>query len=306
MSAFDLDGLGPAQAVSSGLSGLLEAYKIKLAKDTEYAKIRQSGYNEAMQSDSLAAHLAENKRQFDVEPNYVQIPDPNNAGGTMTVGTKGNHIISLTRNAPAGKATADKKTQESLQSAAGAYSAMDDALGLADQFAPKSSAAAATAKVPYTWLKSKLMQTAPENNLADKSAEAATLFATAVNKAGGGRMSDAEIQNMATAMGGHGIGDTVDNLAIKHGQLKDNLAIKLGIPRGDIEAYVAQRKTPAGRLLSMSGLPGAANSADVPSPAAATGAGSMFRIKASDGSMHDVPNIEAAKKIDPGLTVVTQ
>ena len=41
----DLGDLGPAQAISSGLQGLLEAYKMKLSAAQEDAKLRQSGFN---------------------------------------------------------------------------------------------------------------------------------------------------------------------------------------------------------------------------------------------------------------------
>lgn len=40
-------GLGIGAAVSGGLQGLLEAYKLKMAQDMEEAKLRQSGYNAA-------------------------------------------------------------------------------------------------------------------------------------------------------------------------------------------------------------------------------------------------------------------
>lgn len=45
MGAYDLGELGPAQVASSGLQGLLEAYKMKMAGDVEQAKMRQSGFN---------------------------------------------------------------------------------------------------------------------------------------------------------------------------------------------------------------------------------------------------------------------
>lgn len=45
MGAYDLGELGPAQVASSGLQGLLEAYKMKMSADVEQAKMRQSGFN---------------------------------------------------------------------------------------------------------------------------------------------------------------------------------------------------------------------------------------------------------------------
>jgi hypothetical protein len=238
----DSGGLGAGQVVASGLQGLVEAYKMKLQQAQEESKIRQSGFNSAMDANTAMSKIAEDKRQFDAPPTFHDIPYVGADGKptTLVVGYKGNHIVSLTPKGTSG--TAAKSAQDALHNAAGAFSALDDSLNLAKQFAPQSSQTGAILKAPMSYLRSKLMQTSGENNLADKVKEAATLYATAVNKAGGGRMSDAEINNMATAMGGHGIGDTVDNLSIKHSQLKDNLAIKLGVPRGDIEAYVDQYK----------------------------------------------------------------
>ena len=45
MGAYDLGELGPATAVAAGLQGLLEAYKMKMGQDVEYAKMRQSAFN---------------------------------------------------------------------------------------------------------------------------------------------------------------------------------------------------------------------------------------------------------------------
>ena len=49
MGAYDLGELGPAAIVSGGLSGLLEAYKMKMSAAQDEAKTRQSGLNEGMQ-----------------------------------------------------------------------------------------------------------------------------------------------------------------------------------------------------------------------------------------------------------------
>lgn len=57
MGAYDLGELGPAQAVSSGLQGLLEAYKLKLASAQEEAKLRQSAFN-VHQADPNAAMMS--------------------------------------------------------------------------------------------------------------------------------------------------------------------------------------------------------------------------------------------------------
>lgn len=296
----DFGGIAAGQAVASGLQGLVEAYKIKLGQAQEEQKVKQAGFNSAAMMpyrmgmlDSRDAAIKERAREFD-----ALAPT-----GEPTISPDGKFMLQGRTWKPVpGKGT-QANADKLLHSAGGAYSALDDALGLAKQFTPESSAAAATARAPYTWLKSKLSQTSPENNLADKTHEAATLFAAAANQGGGARMSDAEINNMATAMGGHGIGDTYENLAVKHAQLKDNLAIKLGLSRADIEDYVAAQKDPAKRLLNKL-RPPAPGGAPVPVPVPGAGAGGMTRIKASDGSLHDVPDVEAARKIDPGLAVV--
>lgn len=59
MGAYDLGELGPAQVASSGLQGLLEAYKMKLAQATEEAKIKQSGYNAFGTSEATGLRLSE-------------------------------------------------------------------------------------------------------------------------------------------------------------------------------------------------------------------------------------------------------
>lgn len=59
MGAYDLGELGPAQVASSGLQGLLEAYKMSLAQATENAKLRQSGFNANAMMPYRMATLAE-------------------------------------------------------------------------------------------------------------------------------------------------------------------------------------------------------------------------------------------------------
>lgn len=77
MGAYDLGELGPAQAVSSGLQGLLEAYKIKLKTDTERAKIRQAGIGH---SDSMAmANLLERVRAREGREAFRDILSPTDA-----------------------------------------------------------------------------------------------------------------------------------------------------------------------------------------------------------------------------------
>ena len=62
MGAYDLGELGPAQVASSGLQGLLEAYKMKMSADVEQAKMRQSGFNAGAGSDMDSLRLAETIR----------------------------------------------------------------------------------------------------------------------------------------------------------------------------------------------------------------------------------------------------
>lgn len=141
-------------------------------------------------------------------------------------------------------AAAGTKNQKALDNAAGAFMAMDNYRDLASKYAPQDSAAGAAIKAPLEWIRSKAMQTSPENNLADKAGQAATLFATAVNSAGGGRMTEAEVDNMKKAMGGNGIGETQTNIAQKHDQMKNELAAKLGLSRQDVDRYIASRAAP--------------------------------------------------------------
>lgn len=140
---------------------------------------------------------------------------------------------------PAAKAGAKK--DEGINSAAAAYMAMDNARGLGAKFMPESNGLAAMVKSPLEKIRQLTMQTSPENNYRDKEGEAATLFATGINKAGGGRMTETEVANMAKAMGGSGIGDTQANVLAKHEAMKNELAAKLGVSRADIEAAVASR-----------------------------------------------------------------
>lgn len=239
MNTYDLGTLGPASVVSNGLQGLLEAYKIKLNHDTENAKIMQSG---ATIANSMAEHrmtIDEKKREYDTPPRFLTIPDPNTPGGFINVGIGNNgHITNLTRKTAAG---ADKKSA-ALDSAAAAFMALDNYEKIASGFAPESSKTLATARAPWDFMRGHLQATSPQANLSAVAGDAATLYATAVNKAGGGRMTDSEIHNMANAMGGSGVGQTQENIAGKHGPLKDQLAAKLGVSRGEIEAYIeAQR-----------------------------------------------------------------
>lgn len=61
---YDLGGVAPAAAVSGGLQGLLEAYKMKLSQATEDAKLRQSGFNSNAMMPYRMASLNE-KRDHD-------------------------------------------------------------------------------------------------------------------------------------------------------------------------------------------------------------------------------------------------
>ncbi len=283
MGAYDLGELGPAQVVSSGLQGLLEAYKLKLSAAQEQAKLRQSGYNAAgTEMTALKTHqmtvdaantqhrmaLDEKRREFETPPKFVTLPDPNNPGGYINVGTAGGgKITNLTRALP--KAGADKKAG-ALDSAAAAYMALDNYQRLAGQFMPESSNTMATIRTPWDKVRGVVQKTSPQANLEAVAGDAATLYATAVNKAGGGRMTDSEIHNMARAMGGNGVGQTQENIAGKHGPLKDQLAAKLGVTRGEIEDYIAaQAAGKAGAAGPMQTLRAA-----LPAPAASPAGGS--------------------------------
>lgn len=271
MGAYDLGELGPAQVASSGLNGLLEAYKMKLAQDTEEAKLKQSGFNAGTAASLMMPYrLGElNAKDAALSEKISEFNKSRNPGGGPVTSPDGKFLWEKDAWKPVTQPKSATQQTDALKSAAGAYMAMDDTLNLAKQFAPQSSATAAAVMSPLSYLKSKFSPTSSENNMADKAGQAATFYATAVNKAGGGRMTDAEIHNMMTSMGGHGIGDTVDNLTVKHAQMKDELATKIGVPRGQIEDYITQMNSPMGKL--QAAMPAAA-------PAAA---GPMSTLKAA-------------------------
>lgn len=150
MGAYDLGELGPAAAISGGLQGLLEAYKMKLGQATEDAKLRQSGFNtSATLTNSMAEHkmtveagdrkLAQENTLARLPPTFVTLPDPNNPGGTMTVAT-GQHgkVQSLTRNPPkvdpkvVSKQTAQGNVTDQLNQLHGFYSELSDRGAIVD------------------------------------------------------------------------------------------------------------------------------------------------------------------------------
>lgn len=281
----DLNATGNGlSAINGGLQGLLEAYKMKMAQNVEQAKISQQGLDSGANARAMAGYrssmidakdaaLLEKIREFNVGGGAATAAPVVSPDGKF-IQEKGKWVPVPQ---PAALAGAAAKTSDAIKSAAGAYNAMDESLAFAKDFAPQTSGLAAAAMSPLTFLKSHLSPTSPENNMRDKMGQAGTFYATAVNKAGGGRMTETEVQNMAKSMGESGVGDTYQNLANKHAQMKEDLAIKIGVPRAQIEDYLAQMRpaplvppAPAIPPVIAKLLPGAAPAPAAPvAPAAA-------------------------------------
>lgn len=229
-----------------GLSGLAQGFTHGLELGHEWgnqaqeleakkqAMENEAGYRNALlgsRAPLIASEVAKNNATAGAVPQRLQLATKSEAD----------------RDANAKAALAAKtaatgtKSQKGLDSAAAAFMALDNYRDLASQYAPQDSAMGAAAKAPLEWIRSKAMQTSPENNLADKAGQAATLYATAVNSAGGGRMTEAEVENMKKSMGGNAIGETQANIAQKHDQIKAELAAKLGLSRADVDKYIASK-----------------------------------------------------------------
>lgn len=98
MGAYDLGELGPASVMAGGLSGLLEAYKMKIGRDVEEAKMRQGAFSTNANVMMENRKLEQAKIIADTPPKFIELPDPNNPGMTITVATgPGGKVTSLTR-----------------------------------------------------------------------------------------------------------------------------------------------------------------------------------------------------------------
>lgn len=246
--------------------------------------MKERALNEKEKTDATAADFllartnALNQKTENVVPagQPISITDPNTGKNvTMVSDGKGGFKDAFGY----GKAgLSDKDHQKHLASAAAAYNSMDEYAKIAGEYLPKSSGILGSAAAIPEMLASHLMKTSGPSRLASKSKEAATIYAASHNSMGSGaRMSDAEINNMAKAMGGEGIGETHENILGKIDGLKADLALKGGVTREEVEAYIAEKRQ-----------------------------GGTVTFKDSDGETHTIPksNLAAAQKRDPGLKVV--
>lgn len=318
MGAYDLGDLGPATVASSGLSGLLEAYKMKMAQDTEAAKIKQSGFNAGTSASLMMPfHLAAlgEKANNDAAARATaqQVADQN----ARTASPTGGFVKS-----PDGKAYWDGKGWKPMPGNAAALhnqtgADLLDAISTQwDKLGAGNDPASATLVGTQLKAKSYLPSTAAGQYDANVQALAGKLDHDLL-----GRVNDLTIANAKKSI--PGFFDTPTSKANKMAYLKKIYstvgttpnagalgADPIDVPMDDSAAPAASG--PMATLRSSIPAPAPAPSvAAVPTlqralGTGAPGAGSMFRIRASDGSMHDVPDINAARKIDPNLTVVSQ
>lgn len=261
---YPMPGPGPGPAAPNyedtygmmGLAGLGNGFthglelgqKMGQAADTLQMHKDQMADNAAYRAEQTKQLASYHEGELKNRADMVQyMKDQAEKIGTPVYDDKGNVVAYQTGRGGLVKPTASpadknaQKTSEALNSAVAAYMAMDNARKIGTEFMPESSGFGAMLKAPFQKARQLVQQTSPENNLADKSGEAATLFATAVNKAGGGRMTEAEVENMKKAMGGNGVGDTIANIDTKHDAIKNELAAKTGLSRKQIEDAVAAR-----------------------------------------------------------------
>lgn len=130
-----------------------------------------------------------------------------------------------------------KKKDQALDNVAAAYEGMDNLQGIGDQFIPESSAGG-YAKAPLEWIQSHAMPQSLPNQFKDQNKSAATLVAVAE----GGRMSDEKVKAAMESMGGSGIGESKGSFHDKLERQKDQLALRAGVSRQEVDEYIASVK----------------------------------------------------------------
>ena len=316
----DLNATGNGlSAVSGGLQGLLEAYKMKMAQQVEQAKVNQQGLDAGAQArammpfrmmqENLAAQALAQKTAHETATEGIQQQTADQAARSAT--PTGQAVTS-----PDGKMYWNGKNWAPMSGGSiiplkdqlAAKTMIDNlenmknqvpAIGFGDT--PGISATLTAAK---NYASSKIGGT-PQNIFVNRSLP--DMMAEAHDVAG--RFSMSELPVMAN---GIGFNNTKDSIIGNISAMQDKLREKAGL-----NGYVAGSSAPGGTTQA---APGAGAPPPAPGPvapvvhpvvaaamgASAPGAGGMTRIKASDGSLHDVPDVNAARRIDPNLTVVGQ
>lgn len=335
LSDLNAQGMG-LSAVSGGLQGLLEAYKMKLAQQVEQSKITQQGLDagaaaraqaelmapfRAMQAKQAADALAEKTTHDTAMAGTAQQVADQGARTAAPTGApvqQGNMYWNGKSWAPmSGGSIIPLKDQLAAKTMIDNLENMKNQvpnLGLADD-----PGVGATLASSMSYAKSKIGGTA-QNVFVNRSMP--DMMAEAHDVAG--RFSMSELPVMAN---GIGFNNTNSSLVGNINAMQDKLREK-----ANLNGYVAGSAAPGGTTQAAPGAgapppapgpvapsapsPMSTLRAALPSPAASaapmpsTGAGmpppasGMTRIRASDGGIHDVPDVRAAMKIDPGLAVV--
>lgn len=202
----DLNATGNGlSAVSGGLQGLLEAYKMKMAQSVEQAKISQQGLDAGAQARAMAAYRTaalgekstydqwkmDHADSFAPAGQSISIPDPNNPGQHVTFLTDGKGgIKNATRSVPTAGNAAKAKSDTALEML-DALSSKWDGLGAGD------STMSATLKGAS--LKAQSM--APSTNAGQYDA-AAQAFAGKLDHDLLGRVNDLTIANAKKSIPG--------------------------------------------------------------------------------------------------------
>lgn len=127
----DLNATGNGlSAVSGGLQGLLEAYKMKMAQNVEQQKLAQQGLDAGANARAMGAYrmAALNEKtdydnwkmdhadSFAAAGTPILLPDPNNPGQKITVLTDGKGgIKNVTRTVPTAPGAAKAKSDTALE-----------------------------------------------------------------------------------------------------------------------------------------------------------------------------------------------
>lgn len=319
----DLNATGNGlAAVSGGLQGLLEAYKMKMAQQVEQAKVNQQGLDAGAQARMMMPY---NIMKANLE---AQALAEKTAHDSTTAGIQQQGVDQQARTAtPTGQAVTSPDGKMYWNGKNWAPMSAGSVIPLKDQLAAKTMidnlenmknqvpdigfsdepGVSSTLNAAQNYAKSKIGGT-PQNIFVSRSMP--DMMAEAHDVAG--RFSMAELPVMAQ---GIGFNNTKSSILGNLSAMQDKLREKAGL-----NGYVAGSAAPGGTTQAAPGAgappPAPAihpvvaaalqGAAPAPAPAPAVGVGGMTRIKASDGSLHDVPDVNAARQIDPGLAVVGQ